>query len=88
MYPFKNHILKIGMVLFLSFWLDMNSISQIREVLNGGFKEVMILKALVIIGIVVLCIPGCVMAIINAIRADPPFTIMEKKKDTENEDKD
>lgn len=46
------------------------------------------LKVLVIIGIVALCIPGCVMAIINAIRADPPFTIMEKKKDTENKDKD
>ena len=80
------------MVLFLSsFWLDMNSISQIREVLNGGFKEVMNLETLVMIGIVVVCVIGSIMAIVNAIRADPPFTIMEKKKDTKdivNEDKD
>ncbi len=74
MYPFKNHILKIDVVLFLSFWLDKHSISQIKEVLNGGFEEVRTLKILIIVG-VLFCLPGCILAIINAIRADPPFTI-------------
>ncbi len=74
MYPFKNHILKIDVVLFLSFWLDKHSISQIKEVLNGGFGEVRTLKILIIVG-VLLCFSGCILAIINAIRADPPFTI-------------
>lgn len=64
----------------------MNSISQIREALNGGFKEVMNLETLVMIGIGIVCLIGCIMAITNAIRADPPFTIMDK--DNENEDKD
>lgn len=67
----------------------MNSISQIREALNGGFKEVMNLETLVMIGIGIVCLIGCIMAITNAIRADPPFTIMEKKKDTKDtENKD
>ncbi len=30
--------------------------------------------------LILLCIPGSIMAIINAIRDDPPFTIMEKRK--------
>ncbi|MDE6388320.1 MAG: hypothetical protein K2L82_11015 [Lachnospiraceae bacterium] len=49
------------------------------------------METLVMIGIVVVCVIGSIMAIVNAIRADPPFTIMEKKKDTKdivNEDKD
>lgn len=49
------------------------------------------LETLVMVGIAVVCVIGCIMAIVNAIRADPPFTIMEKKKDTkdtENKDKD
>lgn len=47
------------------------------------------LETLVMIGIGIVCLIGCIMAITNAIRADPPFTIMEKKKDTKDtENKD
>ena len=38
----------------------------------------MLLKIVIVVMIVLWCIWGAVMAIINAIRADPPFTIMEK----------
>ncbi len=75
MYPFKNHILTIDVVLFLSFWLDKHSISQKKEVLNGDFGEVRILKILIIAGVLLLCLPGCILTIISMIRADPPFTI-------------
>ena len=74
--PFRNR----RNTVFLSFWWDKYSITN-----NGSFewklsgKEVnncMVVKIVLIL----LCIPGSIMAIINAIRDDPPFTIMEKRK--------
>ena len=46
-------------------------------------KEVKILETLMLAVAVLLCLPGSIMAVVNAIRADPPFTIMEKKIDEE-----
>ncbi|MBD5631766.1 MAG: hypothetical protein HDP34_00850 [Clostridia bacterium] len=40
----------------------------------------MLLKIVVVVVVVLWCILGAVMAITNAIRADPPFTIIEKRE--------
>ncbi len=40
----------------------------------------MLVKIVVVAVILLWCIAGAVMAIRNAIRADPPFTIVEKRE--------
>lgn len=40
----------------------------------------MLVKVAVVITVLLWCIMGVVMAIKNAIRSDPPFTIVEKRE--------
>ena len=40
----------------------------------------MLVKIVIVVVIVLCCILGAVLAITNEIRADPPFTIIEKRE--------
>lgn len=47
----------------------------------------MLLKIVIAVVIVLWCILGVVMEIINAIRADPPSTIIEKQENIDVEER-
>lgn len=48
----------------------------------------MLVKVVVVVVVLLCCITGAVMAIKNAIRADPPFTIVEKREKIDAETKE